>query len=158
MTEDARTRQITRLRALMSRTVANGCTEDEELAAARLVGRVVEAIEGAPAPPSQAEAARAERQSPEYRMLLEKNTLEGLLKAAVQELSLNHINAVAPPRPKVAGQPVQWFRVPEILEAHLAMVLGVGSARMSREIIGRTIEELVQDGQLPARLAIPIGD
>jgi hypothetical protein len=159
MSVDERARQITRLRALMARTVANGCTEDEELAAARLVGRVVEAIEGNAAPPAtQAEAVRAERQSPEYRVLLEKNILEGLVKAAVQELALGHLNAVAPPRPKVAGQPVQVLRVPEMLEAHLSMVLGIGASRASRDVLARTIVELVQDGQLPARLSVPVGE
>ncbi len=159
VTPEIRTRLILRLRALMSRTVANGCTVDEELAAARMVAKLMEQIEAAeapPPPPAAAEQVRAERQSPEYQALLERTTLEGLLKAAIQELALNHINTVSPPSRKIAGQPVQWVRVPEMLDGHFAMMLGLGGSRLGRDIIARTVEELIQDGLLPAQLGIPL--
>ncbi len=158
MTPQEAERVLHRLRALMARTVANGCTADEELSAARLVGRLVAQLDrdaAETAPP--AERVRTERESAEYRALLERTTLEGLLKSAIQELALNHINTVVPPGRKTAGQPVDWVRVPELLMAHLSMMLSVGPSRLARDILARTIEELVEDGQLPATLAVPFG-
>ncbi len=161
MSPEERARLLHRLRALMARTVANGCTEQEEMAAARLVGRMAAQLEpdGAVAPQSQpAEQVRAERESAEYQAALERTTLEGLFKAAIGELSLNHINTVSPPGRKLRGQPLSWVPVPEMLLAHLSMMLGTGASRLALDIIARTVEELIQDGQLPARLAIPLGE
>jgi hypothetical protein len=160
MSPEERTRLLHRLRALMARTVANGCTEEEELAAARLVGRMAAQMDSAAeAPPSQpAERVRAERESADYQAALERTTLEGLLKAAIQELSLNHINTVSPPGRKLRGQMVSWVAVPEMLQAHLTMMLGTGASRLAQDLVAQTVEELIQDGQLPARLAIPLGE
>lgn len=157
MSPEERARLLHRLRALMSRTVANGCTEEEEMAAARLVGRMVAQLEtGAAEVPPSAERVRAERESAGYQAALERNTLEGLLKAAIQELALSHINTMSPPGRKLRGQMVSWVSVPEMLQAHLSMVLGTGDQRLAREILADTVEELIQDGQLPARLAVPL--
>jgi len=162
MTAEDRARLIGRLRALMSRTVANGCTEEEELAAARQVAKAIEQLGEAPesiALAPQADRMRAERESRDYQLLLERTTLEGLFKAAIQELALNHVNTVAPPQRKPSpGTRVEWLRVPEMLEAHLSMALAIGNSRLARDILAATLEELVQDGMLPARLAVPIGD
>ena len=168
MSPEERARLLHRLRALMARTVANGCTEEEEMAAARLVGRMAAQLEAGAAemPPAadpqagraQAERVRAERESADYQAALERTTLEGLLKAAIQELSLNHINTVSPPGRKLRGQMVSWVAVPDMLQAHLTMMLGTGASRLARDIIARTVEELIQDGQLPARLAVPLGE
>ncbi len=161
MSPEERARLLHRLRALMARTVANGCTEQEEMAAARLVGRMAAQLEGgtaeAPLPPP-AEQVRAERESAGYQAALERTTLEGLLKAAIQELSLNHINTVSPPGRKLRGQAVSWVAVPDMLLAHLSMVLEIGPSRLAQDIVAATVEELIQDGQLPARLAIPLGE
>ena len=157
MSPEERARLLHRLRALMARTVANGCTEQEEMAAARLVGRMAAQLEGAAEPPP-AQQVRDERESAGYQAALERTTLEGLLKAAIQELSLNHINTVSPPGRKLRGQPVSWVAVPDMLLAHLSMVLETGPSRLARDIIAATVEELIQDGQLPASLAIPLGD
>jgi len=162
MTSEDRARQIGRLRALMARTVANGCTEEEELAAARQVAKMGELLAEPRSPdalPLQADRVRAERESQDYRQALERTTLEGLFKAAIQELALGHINTVAPPRRRtIPGERVEWLRVPEMLEAHLAMALSVGGSRLAHELLAHALEELVQDGMLPARLAVPIGD
>jgi hypothetical protein len=162
MSPEDRQRLTHRLRALMVRTVSNGCTEEEELAAARLVARTIQQLDDAAAPvahqPQAAEALRAERESPEYRALLEKTAIEGLLKAAIQELALMHINRMAPPDRKVRGQDVEWIRVREMLAAHLGMMLGANQSRLSAEALARTVEELIEDGQLPARLPIPVGE
>lgn len=160
MTTDERARLQARLRGLMARTIANGCTDEEELAAARMVGKVVEQLDGLPGagPRAQASWAATERQSPQYQQLLEKNTLEGLLKAAVQELALNHINTVSPPKRNIRGQPVERVRTTELLEPYLAMMLGTGSSRLGRDIIARVVEELILDGMLPEALAIPRGE
>lgn len=162
VTAEDRARQIGRLRALMSRTVANGCTEEEELAAARQVAKAVEQL-GENADPmaltQQADLVRAERQSGDYQRMLERTTMEGLFKAAIQELALNHINALAPPKRRpVPGARVEWLRVAEMLEAHFVMALAIGNSNLARKILAATLEELVQDGMLPARLAMPIGD
>lgn len=154
MTEDERSHLLARLRALMSRTVANGCTVDEELAAARAVSRTIGQLDAASPP---AAWARDERADPGFQALLERNTLESLLKAAVRELALGHINTVSPPRRRIpAPQPVEWVGVPELVEPPLAMMLGAGNSRLARTIITRTIAELIDDGQLPPRLAIPL--
>jgi hypothetical protein len=97
---------------------------------------------------------RAERESADYKAALEKSTMEGLLKTAIQELSMSHINTVAPPTRRVEGN-VQWLDVRHLLNSHLAMALGVANTRMARQILADTIEELVQDGMLPERLAVP---
>ena len=162
VTAEERARLIGRLRALMSRTVANGCTEEEELAAARQVAKSIEQLGEAPDAMSltpRADTMRAERQSRDYQQLLERTTLEGLFKSAIQELALNHINTVAPPgRRPGPGTRVEWLRVPQMLQAHLAMVLTMGDSRMAHDILAATLDELVQDGMLPDRLAVPIGD
>jgi len=162
VTAEERARLIGRLRALMSRTVANGCTEEEELAAARQVAKTIDQLGEDPNALSlapQADHMRAERQSRDYQQLLERTTLEGLFKSAIQELALNHINTVAPPRRRPApGTRVEWLRVPQMLQAHLAMVLAIGDSRMAHEILAASLEELVQDGMLPDRLAVPIGE
>ncbi|MBX9635760.1 MAG: hypothetical protein K2X44_12325, partial [Magnetospirillum sp.] len=70
--------------------------------AARMIGKAIAQVDamsgGAPAEPEKPEPswAQTERDSREYQILLEKNTAETLLKAAVQELALNHINTVSP--------------------------------------------------------------
>lgn len=156
-----RERLLIRLRALMARTVANGCTDEEELVAARMVAKVVAQLGGdaEPAEPEKAKQswAQAERDSQEYQALLEKSTTETLFKAAVQELALNHINTVAPPRRRQPGEPVERVDIHELLEPHLAMMLAVGGTRMGRQILRRTIAELVYDGQLPRFLDLPVG-
>ena len=156
MTIADRPRLIQRLRALMARTVANGCTEEEELAAARLVARSMAQLDAAHSPqPQAAETLRAERESPDYKILLEKNAVEGLLKSAIQEMALNHINTMSSPSREIQGTPVEWISIPEILNAHLGMMLGANHSHLSQSIIADTITELIQDGQLPARLGIP---
>lgn len=161
MTSDEKHRALQRLHALMAHTVANGCTADEELSAARMAGRLADEIMGAVTdelpesfePLRPADRLRAERESAEYKAALEKSTVEGLLKSAVQELSLAHINTLAPPGRR-ADRGVEWLDVRHLLNSHLSMVLGVSSARMSRQVLADTIEELVQDGMLPDRLAV----
>ena len=158
---DDKFRAMHRLHALMAHTVANGCTEEEEVSAARMAGRLAEEILGASdaassasfEPLGPADRLRAERESAEYRAALEKSTVEGLLKSAVQEMSLSHINTLAPPGRRNDGN-VQWLDVRHLLNAHLSMVLGVSNARMSQQVLADTIEELVQDGMLPERLAV----
>ena len=164
MTSDEKNRALQRLHALMAHTVANGCTADEELSAARMAGRLADEIMGKGQesnelpesfePLRPADQLRAERESADYKAALEKSTVEGLLKSAVQELSMAHINTVAPPGRRVDGR-FEWLDVRHLLNAHLSMVLGVSSARMSRQVLADTIEELVQDGMLPDRLAVP---
>lgn len=154
-----RQRLLVRLRALMARTVANGCTEDEELAAARMVGKVVTQLDGAAPPeppPTRAPWAQAERSSTEYQAILEKTTAETLLKAAIQELALNHINTVSPPRRTVAGDPIERIAIHDLLEPHLGMMLSIAGTRMGRQILRRTIDELVYDGALPPYLDMPV--
>lgn len=172
--EQVRVRLLMRLRALMAHSVANGATEAEELAAARMVGKLIAQLDGTPnaasasatppapapelRPASQPSWAEAERKSPEYQRLLEKNVMESLFKAAVQELSLNHINTVSPPRRRIAGEPVERVDTRAMMEPHLSMVLAPGGMMMARHILADTIEELIQDGALPPWLDIPLGD
>ena len=160
MTSDERSRALQRLHALMAHTVVNGCTEEEELAAARMAGRLAEDIlgrsggpHGHDEPAGTAQKMRAERESAEYQSALEKSMLEGLLKSALQELALSHINTLAPPGRAVDGL-TQWLDVRHLLLAHLGMVLGVANSRTGRKVLADTIEELVQDGMLPDRLAV----
>lgn len=160
-----RERVLHRLRALMARTVANGATEQEELVAARMVGRLVaqvDSLDGTVVPPPEPERkppswAQAERDSREYQQLLEKNMTEGLLKLAVQELAMEHINRVSPPRKRIPGEPVDRVGIHELLEPYLGMMLATGSSRLAGEIVRRTLDELVYDGALPSHLDIPIG-
>ncbi len=163
MISDEKHRALQRLHALMAHTVANGCTADEELSAARMAGRLADEIVGSSVadtsldsiePLRPADSLRAERESADYKAALEKSTVEGLLKSAVQELSMAHINTVSPPGRRMDGA-VQWLDVRHLLNSHLSMVLGVSNTRMSRQVLADTIEELVQDGMLPERLAIP---
>ena len=167
MISDEKFRALQRLHALMSHTVVNGCTVDEELSAARMAGRLAEEILGNEASakstsssPSSAslsldpaDRVRAERESPDYKAALERSTMEGLLKSAIQELSMSHINTLAPPGRRVDGPPM-WLDVRQMLDGHLSMVLGVANTRMARKVLADTIEELVQDGMLPDRLAV----
>lgn len=156
-------RLLHRLRALMARTVANGATPEEELVAARMVARLIAQMDqmgGLPAP-AQPERpppswAQAERDSREYQLLLEKNTAEALLKAAVLELATEHINRVAPPRRKRPGEPVERVGIHELVDPHLGMALATGGSRQSREILARMVDELVYDGALPSFLDIPV--
>ncbi|HSV29865.1 MAG TPA: hypothetical protein VLL76_09900 [Candidatus Omnitrophota bacterium] len=159
---DVRARLLARLRALMARTVANGATEQEELVAARMVAKMIGQLDEAPAPPPRAEPppnwAQAERDSQEYKQLLAKNTTEALLKAAVQELALNHINTVSPPRRRLDGEPVERVTTRELLEPYLAMMLAPGGTQLAGQIIRQTIDELVYDGALPPWLDLPLTD
>jgi len=153
---------LTLLRALMSRTVANGCTADEELAAARMVGKLVaqiDAMGGGPAAPAEAQAnwAKEERNSDDYKQALQRTTLESLFKAAVQELALNHINTVSPPRRRFAGEFCERVPIYELLGPHLGMMLGISRTRLGSQILRDAIDELVDEGSLPANLDIPIG-
>lgn len=153
-----RQRLLARLRALMARTVANGCTEDEELAAARMAGKVVAQLDGsAPPAPEPAIWAQSERSSAEYQTILEKTTAETLLKAAVQELALNHINTVSPPRRRLPGGPTERVGIHDLLEPQLGMMLSSAGTRMGRQILRQIIDDLVYDGSLPAFLDLPIG-
>ncbi|MBI5165634.1 MAG: hypothetical protein HY985_17245 [Magnetospirillum sp.] len=157
MVADDMVRQMHKLRALMARTVANGCTEDEELAAARMVGRLIDEVDARNGPTPDVNWADAERRSPGYQAALEKGMLATLFKAAIQELALNHINTVSPPRRKLAGGPVQRVDVREMLVPHLAMMLSAAGSTMARQMIADALEELIQDGLLPEGLSIPIG-
>jgi hypothetical protein len=157
-----RERLIGRLRALMARTVANGCTADEELVAARMVAKAIAQVDAlAGNPPDSAEPAplwaKQERDSAEYQAVLEKNTAEAMLKAAVLELSVAHVNLVSPPRPRRSGQPVQRVGIHDLLEPHLGMVLAVGGTRMGRQLLRQTIDELVYEGALPPSVDMPLG-
>lgn len=155
-----RQRLLMRLRALMARTVANGCTEDEELVAARMVGKLATQLDGAAPPEPEAPKvswAQSERASPEYQSILEKTTAETLLKAAVQELALNHINTVSPPRRRRPGEPVERVDIHALLGPHLAMMLCTAETRMGRHILRQIIDELVDEGALPPYLDLPIG-
>lgn len=182
MTSDDRIRAMTRLHALMAHTMANGCTEDEELAAAGMAGRLAQEIAALPGSdpesPSRspsgsnyelggqdylrpadrvaADHVRAERESADYKAALAKSTMEGLLKSAVQELAMAHLNTVSPPGKRGEHRRTEMIDARTILLNHLSMALGVASARMSREVLADTIEELIQDGMLPDRLAIPL--
>ena len=160
MTEAVRERLLIRLRALMARTVANGCTPDEEMAAARMVGKVAAQLDGGAPPEPEPPAkpwAQAERASPEYQNILEKNTAETLLKAAVQELALNHINTVSPPRRRLGSEPIERVEIHALLEPHLGMMLSTASTRMGRQILRQIVDELVYEGSLPPWLDLPIG-
>lgn len=160
-----RERVLHRLRALMARTVANGATEQEELVAARMVGKLVAQVDqldgtilAVPEPEAKPHSwAQAERDSREYQQLLEKNTIEGLFKNAVQELALEHINRVAPPRKRLPGEPIERVEIHELLDPYLGMVLSANGSRMARESLSRAIDELVYDGALPPYLDIPVG-
>ena len=158
MTAEDRSRALARLRALMALTMANGCTEEEELAAARMVAKLIEQIDGqlGAAGSTDPSWAARERDNPQYQALLEKNTLEGLLKAALQELALGHINTVSPAKRNLRGQPVEYVRTTDLLQPYFTMMLGsAGASRMARSIVDTTLEELIYDGLLPDALAIP---
>ncbi len=158
MTADDRSRFLPRLRALMAMTVANGCAEEEELSAARMVAKLVEQMDGNPANAAATDPSWAarERDNPQYQALLEKSTLEGLLKAALQELALGHINTVSPANRNLRGQPVERVRTTELLVPYFTMMLGSAvSSRMARDMVDDTLEELIYDGLLPEILAIP---
>jgi hypothetical protein len=158
MSADERARVMARLGALMAMTTANGCTEEEELSAARMVAKLIEQIDGQPGAAGSTDPSWAarERGNPQYQALLEKNTLEGLLKAALQELALGHINTVSPAKRNLRGQPVEYVKTTELLEPYFAMMLGsAGASRMARDMVGSTLEELIYDGLLPDALAIP---
>lgn len=168
MNAEVRARVLARLRALMARSVANGATPDEELVAARMVGRLIGQIDSMdgtpplPEPPPRPEAApswaQAELDSREYKQLLEKNTLEGLFKAAVQELALEHINTVSPPRRHLEGVPVERVDTRALLLPHLGMMLAPGGTQLARDLLSQSVEELIYDGALPPWLDIPVGD
>lgn len=150
-----RHRLLHRLRAVMARTVANGATDEEEMAAARMAGRIAAELDGQPMPAPAAPAIRRERESPEFQRLLEQTITESLLKTAVQELALEQINRIAPPRRRQPGEALERVGIHPLLDGHLGMTLGVGANQAARVIVGRLVDELVQDGQLPAFLDIP---
>lgn len=150
-----RFRLVHRLRAVMARTTANGATDEEEMAAARMAGRIVAELDAEPAPPPPAVAARRERDSPEFQRLLEQTVTESLLKAAIQELALDQINRIAPPRRRQPGEALERVGIHPLVDGPLGMTLGVGANQLARVIVGRMVDELVQDGQLPAFLDIP---
>jgi hypothetical protein len=162
MISDEKHRALQRLHALMAHTVANGCTADEELSAARMAGRLAEEIMGGASigldmsyePLRPEDRLKAERESPDYQAALENSTVEGLLKSAIQEMSMSHINTLSPPGRRLDGRQTQWLDVRQLLNAHLSMVLQVSNTRLARQILADTIEELVQDGMLPDRLAV----
>jgi hypothetical protein len=166
MSSTSRENDLNRLRALMAMTVANGCAEEEELSAARMVARTIEHLD------SSAEAAAAdvekpsaepswaarERESSEYQTLLEKTTLETMLKAALQELALGHIATVIPVRRLDRGQPFDRVPCANVLRPHFQSILrGAGGSRMARAILDGALEDLIQDGALPESLDIPRG-
>jgi len=155
-----RERLLMRLRALMARTVANGCTAGEELAAARMVGKIIAQLDAAASPAQElapAPWAQAERASPEYQAVLEKNTTQALLKAAVRELALNHINTVSPPGRRVVREPTERVGIHELLSPVLGMMVGPANTRMGSQILRGIIDELVYDGELPPHLDLPRG-
>lgn len=155
-----RERLLHRLRALMARTVMNGASPDEELVAARMTAKVIAQLDGSAPPqpePTPPNWAQAERDSREYQQLLEKSTTETLLKNAVQELAVEQINRVAPPRRRQPGEYLERVGIHDLLDAHLGMALSVGSSRMAHDILTRAIDELVYEGQLPAYMDIPAG-
>lgn len=154
-----RPRLLARLRALMARTVANGCTEQEELAAARLVGTVAAQLDGGAAPEAIPAApwAQVERNSAEYQAILRRTTAETLLKAAIQELALTHINTVSPPHRRAAGLPTERIGIHDLLAPHFGMMLNAAATRMGGQILGEVIDELVEDGALPPYLDLPVG-
>lgn len=154
-------RLILRMRALMSRTVANGASPEEEMTAARMVCKIVHQIEGTQPPPAAAPSqpqpwAKVERESQGYQQVLEKNTTEALLKSAVLELSLAHLRTVGPHRRPARGEPFQRWSIHDILQTPLSMAMRVGTTRLGREILHRTVEELVHDGDLPPHLDMPV--
>lgn len=152
----AKARLLARLRALMAHTVSNGCTEDEELAAARQISKVVARLDAqeSSAPESWAES---ERRTPDYQRALERGAVDGLFRAAVQELALNHINTVAPPKrrhdPYISMERVDML---DLLEQHLGMVLSAGTDRPTRQALRDVIAELILDCALPRWLDIPL--
>jgi hypothetical protein len=161
MTVEDRGRLLVRLHALMAMTVANGCTEEEELNAARMVAKLMEQLDRAPAATGATDPswAQRERGDPQYKALLEKNTLEGLLKAALQELALGHINTVSPPKRNLRGQPVEYVRTVNLILPYFGMMLGsAGASGMARNMVSDIVEELIQDGLLPDVLTLPRGD
>lgn len=160
MNPDEKNRSVQRLHALMSHTVANGCTLDEQISAARMAGRLADEIaqgsskeDSMALPLDSAGQVRAERESADYKAALEKSTMEGLLKSAIQEMCMSHINTLAPPGRR-NGSTKQWLDMRQLLNAHLSMVLGVSHTRMAKQVLADTIEELIQDGMLPDRLAV----
>ena len=153
---DERQRAFVRLHALMAHTVANGCTDEEEVSAARMAGRLADDIlkmSGDNVGEPSASQVRVERQSGGYQAALEKTMVEGLLKSAIQEMALSHINQLAPPGRSSGGQ-TQWLDIRSLLGGHLSMVLGVANSSVGRKVLADIVEELVQDGMLPDRLAV----
>lgn len=150
-----RQRLLHRLRAVMARTVANGATEAEELAAAHMAGRIAAELEGEAPAAAPAAPRRSERDSVEFQRLLEQNTTETLLKAAVLELALEQVNRIAPPRRRQPGEALERVAIHALLDGGLGMALGVGANQLARVIVGRAVDELVEDGQLPPFLDIP---
>jgi hypothetical protein len=154
-----RERLLHRLRALMSRTTANGATPEEELAAARMTAKVIAQLDGSQPPeaePPKPNWAEAERNSREYQQLLEKTTTETLLKNAVEELALEQVNRIAPPRRKISGEQTERVDIHELLDVHLGMALSAGSSRLAAEILARAVDELVYEGRLPPHMDIPV--
>jgi hypothetical protein len=64
---------------------------------------------------------------------------------------------VSPPRKRLPGEAMEKVDIHELLEPHLGMMLLVGGTRMGRQILRRTIDELVYDGALPRFLDLPLG-
>jgi len=158
MTPEDRTKAFARLHALMAHTVANGCTEDEEIAAARMAGRLAAELQPseAPAETNVAQSLKAERSSADYQAALERNILEGLLKNAIQELAMAHINTISPPGRRLTASESQVLDARSLLNGHLSMALSVSNGNAARQILADTIEELIQDGMLPNRISVPV--
>ena len=167
MTPDRRAQVLARLRALMAMTVAHGCTEDEELAAARQVARTIAELDAdaaaiAAAPVAGGWAGR-ERADPAYRATLDRAMLRDLLKAAVRELALAHLATLLPRRVKGTTPSAPRPRVRAdtralLLDAMAAALGAVSGPRPAQDEIAAALDDLIEDGSLPATLALPIED
>lgn len=153
---------VIKLRALMARTVANGCTPEEELQAARMVAKIVGDMEDLPATSANQSGVRptswaaAEQNSREYQLILERNTSEMLLKAAITELSLSHIHNIAPPRQKGLGEPTSRIEINSLLVPHLSMVLPSINTKPGYQMLTRILAELAEEGAIPRWIDVPV--
>ncbi len=145
------------LRAAMARTVANGCTADEELAAARAIARLIVRLDSAPSPSTPAQGsnwAEAERTDPAYQTALARSMAETMLKSAILELSLSHLHTLSPPGRRMDRS--QRVGIHHLLDGHLGMMLPPGNTQAGRRLIAEIVDELVEDGALPLFLAMPV--
>lgn len=146
-----RNRVIAKVRGLMAMTVANGCTEQEELAAARMVGKLLAQI-GESADTAPASHRRSVIEERLDSVLLEKAMTESVLKSAVMELAVTYINVVSPP----AAQGGRWQTVAAqpVLESYLFPMLGVAGSRLGAQVVRLLLADLIADGQLPDTMAV----